>query len=186
MRKLNIIWVLISILSFSLDLQAQPEGKYIPAPDARKSPLALALFKLDNNYLKVTYGQPTKKGREIWGKLVPYGKIWRTGANEATEFTTTQNIRFGGKKLEAGTYTMYCVPGDKKFQIILNSELHQWGAYQYDDIKDRNVLAVNIKPEPSQDEYEAFTILLEETKKGADLIIVWDKTKIPIPIEFLN
>jgi hypothetical protein len=81
--------------------------------------------------VKVTYGQPSKKGRVIFGDLVPYGEVWRTGANEATEITFSSDVVISGKTIKAGTYTLFTIPQKNTWTIILNSELKQWGSYGY-------------------------------------------------------
>jgi hypothetical protein len=155
-------------------------------PRPKASPLCLATFLDGDVYLKVTYGQPNKNGRDIFGNLVPYGKIWRTGANEATEFTTTKDIKIEKKTLKAGTYTVFSIPDEKKWTIIFNSVLGQWGAYKYEETKTANVLEIEVPVEASEDEYEGFTVQFEQTKKGADLVFLWDKTRIGIPVNFLK
>ncbi|MEO1652282.1 MAG: DUF2911 domain-containing protein, partial [Bacteroidota bacterium] len=146
-------------------------------PKEKASPLRMISFlSSDNTYLKVTYGSPFKKGREIFGNLVPFGEIWRTGANEATEFTTTQDLKIGGEILKAGTYTVFTVPGEKNWEVIFNSTLGQWGAYRYEDNKSFNVLKAEAKVAQSKEFiYEAFTIQFEETRKGVDLVFAWDQ-----------
>lgn len=109
---------------------AEISNDSIVKPQVRNSPIVIANLKTtENNYVKCTYGQPLKKGREIFGNLVPYGKLWRTGANEATEITFTTNIQIGETQLPAGTYTLFTVPNKEKWTIILNSELGQWGDF---------------------------------------------------------
>ena len=95
----------------------------IVKPQVRNSPIVIANLKTaENNYVKCTYGQPLKKGRIIFGELIPYGKLWRTGANEATEVTFTTNIKIGETSLPAGTYTLFSIPDKDKWTILLNSE----------------------------------------------------------------
>lgn len=155
-------------------------------PKPKASPLCLASFLGEDVYLKVTYGQPNKNGRTIFGTLVPYGKIWRTGANEATEFTTTKDIKFDRKNLKAGTYTVFSIPNEKTWTIIFNGTLGQWGAYKYEETKANNVLQIEVPVEIGEDEYEGFTVQFEQTKKGADLVFLWDKTRIAVPITFIK
>ena len=154
-------------------------------PPKKASPLAMATFLgKDQSYLKITYGQPYKKNRVIFGELVPYGEIWRTGANEATEFTCTRDIKFDKKYLKAGTYTVFTIPGDKEWTIILNSELGQYGAYKYEENKNKNIISIPAKSRETDDIYEAFTVEFEETKRGANMNLYWDRTQVVIPITF--
>ncbi|TAE74599.1 MAG: DUF2911 domain-containing protein [Bacteroidetes bacterium] len=174
----NLLVVLTTIIT---PLQAQKTIQ----PRSKASPICLANFVgEDNNYVKVTYGQPMKKGREIFGNLVPYGKIWRTGANEATEVTFTKDVVIEKKNIKAGTYTVFSIPEEDKWTIIFNGVLGQWGSYKYEENKSQNVAEISIPVDKAQDEYEAFTIQFEQTKKGAEMILFWDKTKIAIPIVF--
>lgn len=172
-------------LFFTLHL-LNAQGKVIN-PKPKASPICIANFVGENTtYLKVTYGQPSKKGREIFGTLVPYKEIWRTGANEATELTTTVDLKINKKTLKAGTYTLFTIPDADKWTIIFNSVLGQWGAYKYEEIKDKNVISFEVPVSKSEDMYEVFTIVLEENKKGADMLLLWDTTRIVIPFTFIN
>lgn len=129
--------------------------------------------------VEISYGQPSKRGREIFGKLEPYGKVWRTGANEATEITFTKNAFFGGKPVKAGTYTLFTIPEKTKWTFILNSELKQWGAYKYEEIKSKNVLQVTVPATTNNPVVEKLTISLPPGK----LVLEWDKTKVTVPIK---
>lgn len=149
-------------------------------PQLRPSPVALAIYKDESTYIKVVYGQPFKKGRVIFGGLEKFGKIWRTGANEATEITFTRDVRLGGKVLKAGTYALFSIPNPDRWTIILNSELGQWGAYAYKP--ERDVLRFDVTPQKNTQVYEAMTFKFEETSAGADLTLFWDDVKVPIPI----
>ncbi|MDJ1500948.1 DUF2911 domain-containing protein [Xanthocytophaga agilis] len=164
----------------SLPVSSRVDSIITPRP--RTSPVALAQYKSTNMYIRVVYGQPLKRGREVFGVLQPFGQVWRTGANEATEITFTKDVKFGGKPLRAGTYTLFTIPDAEKWTIILNGELGQWGAFSYDPSK--NTLTVDAKADIIKETYEAFTIKFDETKAGADLSLLWDKTKVTIPITF--
>ena len=91
------------------------------------SPAATVEFNDGDLKIRVVYSRPSKKGREIFGKLVPYGKTWRTGANEPTTFESNRDLKFGEKELKAGTYSLWTVPGEQTWQVILNSEVPNWG-----------------------------------------------------------
>ena len=95
---------------------------------------------------RITYGRPQKNNRPVFGKMVPYGKIWRTGANEATEFIAYQPLTFGSKTLPAGTYTLFTIPEKDEWTLIFNTDVDIWGAYRYDSKKD--VLRLNVKVNP--------------------------------------
>lgn len=130
--------------------------------------------------VKVSYGQPSKRDRVIFGKLVPYGEVWRTGANEATEITFEKDGTFGGKPVKAGTYSLFTIPGEKEWTFILNSELKQWGAYKYNEIKGKDVLQVKAPATTiSGAPVEKLTITLPNGK----LVLEWDKTKVEVPVK---
>jgi hypothetical protein len=163
---------------------SSPEtSKLILPPKPRPSPMAVATYKEENIYLKVTYCQPSRKGRDVFTEIAPYGKLWRTGANEATEITITRDVKLGGKLLKAGSYTLFTVPNPDKWTIVLNSELGQWGDYKYDETK--NVLVFEVPAQQNTEIYEAFTIQLSETESGADMTLLWDKVKIVLPFNFI-
>ncbi|HYC27374.1 MAG TPA: DUF2911 domain-containing protein [Chitinophagaceae bacterium] len=133
---------------------------------------------VEGNGVKVTYGRPYKKGREIFGGLEKLGKVWRTGADEATEITFSKDVNFGGKPVKAGTYTMFTIPDKSEWTIILNSQMGQWGAYDYDKYKDKDVLHVNVPVKTLDTPIEQLTIRFE----GSNMIIEWDKTQVTVPI----
>lgn len=151
--------------------------------EPKPSPLAMATYKYKDTYIKVTYGAPSKKGRQIFGNLVPYGKVWRTGANEATEITFTQNVKISGELIPAGTYTLFTIPNAQKWSILLNTELGQWGAYKYDEKKDL-ITALGI-PVPTE-ETEVFTISFEPKDGIVNLSMSWDRTKVSLPITLIE
>jgi len=128
--------------------------------------------------IKVTYGRPYKKNREIFGALEPYGKVWRVGANEATEITFKKDMKFGGQDVKAGTYTLFAIPAENEWTIILNSTLKQWGAYSYDKNKANNVLEVKVPVKKTDAVTEQLTIAPENN----NLFIRWDNTEVAIPV----
>lgn len=149
----------------------------------RPSPLAVVSSRYKDTYIKITYSQPCKHGRAIFGTLVPYGQVWRTGANEATEITISHDIKINGLDLKAGTYSLFTVPGKDSWTILINADLGLWGSYNYNFKMD--VLKFDVPVTPVSDfVYEAFTILIDPRNSRADLILAWDKTKIIIPLQF--
>ena len=133
--------------------------------------------------LSVTYGRPYKKGREIFGKLEPYGKVYRCGADEATQITFKKDVTFGGKPVKAGTYTLFVIPEEKEWTIILNSKLGQWGAYDYLDnknnVRDQDVLKTMVPVKTLSAPVEQLTI----ARPASGLSIAWDKTEVVVPIK---
>jgi hypothetical protein len=157
-----------------------------------KSPMDMAYFP-DNfahdrkpgekALARVTYSRPQKNGREIFGKLIPYGKVWRTGANEATEIKFFQDVELAGKKVKAGTYSLFTIPAEKDWTIILNSDVDYWGAYSYDGKND--VIRVTAPATEMKNVVENFTIQFDSKgeKQGA-MRLAWDKTVVEVPIKF--
>ncbi|MBV8253500.1 MAG: DUF2911 domain-containing protein [Chitinophaga sp.] len=141
----------------------------------RKSPHVTA----EGKDIKVVYGQPSKKGREIFGKLEPFGKVWRTGADEATEITFDKDVTFGGKAVKKGTYTLFSIPDTKTWTVILNAKLGQWGAYDYDKVKDQNVVEVKVPREALKTPVEKLTFTLP----GNAVVFEWDDTKVSVPVK---
>ncbi|GAB3260888.1 hypothetical protein GCM10027347_25560 [Larkinella harenae] len=137
--------------------------------------------------VKVVYGQPSKRGRVIFGPdgLEKYGKVWRTGADEATEITFTKDVQFGNKPVKAGTYTLYTIPDEKEWTVILNSKLGQWGAYDYIDpvkgaeLKKMDVAQIKVPAKTTPSVTEKLTI----TPTDSDVTIAWDKTSVSIPVK---
>ncbi len=144
------------------------------------SPEAVASFDQNGLKISVKYCQPSVKGREIFGKLVPYGQVWRTGANEATEITFSKDIKWGDTLVKAGTYTLFTIPAQGPWTAILNGKLGQWGQYTYDAAK--NVAQEPAKTEAQSNVTEMFTISFVPAENGADMLLVWDKTKVTVPV----
>jgi len=144
------------------------------------SPSKTTEFSHEGLDITVVYCQPFKKGRQIFGELLPYGKYWRLGANEATEITFSKNITFAGQPVNAGTYRMYAVPSQTSWQVSLNSELGKWGAMEPDHALD--VVKVDVPVGTAPAETEQFTINFGSSAEGATMDFVWDKTLVTVPI----
>lgn len=142
----------------------------------RPSPFATASGSIGNANISIEYSQPAKNGREVFGKLIPYGEVWRTGANEATEITVSKDVMIAGQPLKAGRYQLFTIPTADKWTIIFNSKLGQWGAFFYDPKSD--VLKVEVPSSINETVLERLTLQIET----AGLSIVWDKTKVLVPI----
>jgi hypothetical protein len=153
-------------------------------PATRPSPLAIAAMKYKDAYVKIVYSQPRKNGRSIFGDLVPFGKVWRTGANEATEITITKDITLNATLLKAGTYALFTIPNKDKWTIIINSEVGLWGSYNYNQKLD--VFRFDIPVQKIANTFEAFTIQCEARNNVADILISWDNTQVLVPVKFLN
>lgn len=131
---------------------------------------------------KIMYSRPLKKNRKVFGDLLEYGNVWRLGANEATEVDFFKDVKIAGTKVKKGKYTMYAIPYKDKWTIIINKDTDVWGAFAYDKSKD--VLRVDVKTEEVVLPVEAFTMMFEPTKSGAELLIAWENTKVKLPIVY--
>jgi hypothetical protein len=181
-RISSILYLLgaIVVLSFVPAAAAQDA---VPAPEPRPSPLALTHVTLDDGtYIKIHYGSPRMRGRDIFGGLVPYGEVWRLGANEATEMTITKNIVLGGKQIPAGTYSLVAIPEEDKWTLVVNRSIGQWGAFSYSPETD--LVRIEVPVEQAGQPHEAFTMNLvkNEGEKDARLVMVWDRTQVTVPI----
>ena len=126
--------------------------------------------------IKVNYGSPSVKGRAIWGELVPFNQVWRTGANEATTFEVDKNITISGKELPAGKYGLFTIPKEEGWTIIFNTEAEQWGHYEYDESKD--VLRVDVPTKPIAEASETMDFMID----GDQVVITWEKLSVPIAL----
>lgn len=131
---------------------------------------------------RVIYSRPQVDGREIFGKLVPYGKVWRLGANQATELDVFAPVTIGGHQVAPGRYTLYAIPENDKWTIIVNSQTDTWGAFGYHDNKD--VLRTDVPVTTLGDPVEDFTMVFEKADQGCNLVMAWDKTEAHLPINF--
>lgn len=129
--------------------------------------------------VSVSYGRPYKKGRVIFGDLVKYGEVWRTGADEATEITFDKDEQFGGQPVKAGTYTLFTIPNPNEWTVILNGQLKQWGAFDYDKYKNKDVLHITVPAKKTNTVIEQHTIRFTPEN---DMIIEWDQTQIVVPV----
>jgi len=170
----NLIVILISLFAMVSLVQAQDNKPPMSPKITVESP--------DKN-IKVVYGQPSKKGRVVFGadgssSLEKYGKVWRTGANDATEVTFKSDVMFGGKMVKAGTYTLFTIPGEKEWSVLLNSTLGQWGAYDYEKIKAADVATVKVPVSENKTPIEKLTI----TPANSSITIAWDNMTVSVPV----
>jgi hypothetical protein len=152
-----------------------------------KSPPTSVTFSDKGLDIKVSYSQPSKRGRLIFGEesegaLQPYGQYWRLGANAATEITLSKDITFAGQPVNAGSYRMYAVPGAEAFKITLNSELGVTFSAAMEPDHSLDLLTVEIPVDPMLTEVEMFTISFESDSVGINMNMAWDKTLLRVPI----
>ncbi len=152
-------------------------SQLILAQEKRASPPATAKGKVSGKEITINYSSPSVKGRVIWGDLVPYDKIWRTGANEATTIAFSDDVKIDGKEIKAGKYALFTVPGKDKWQVILNSVPDQWGAYNYDKSKDVHAFTVTPKKAPMTE-----SLTFEVNDKGV-VSMKWEKLKIEFAVK---
>jgi len=166
----SIIFVLLAIISFQ-QYQLYQTKQY--------SPESTSQFTNSEINIRVTYSRPSKNGRDIFGNLVPYGKWWRTGANEATQIELSRDISFAdGQVLKAGNYSLVTIPDAAAWTIIFNTNIPDWGT---DYASEFDVARISGKVEPLSDTVELFTIDFTEKNGTPVLILAWDKTKVSVP-----
>ena len=147
-----------------------------------KSPRQTVEQQFSTSKITVDYGRPGVKGRKVFGELVPYGKVWRAGANGATKVTFAQAVNFGGKIVPAGTYGLFINPTDKEWKVILNKDAQQWGAYEYDE--KLNVAEITVPVQKMTEKQEWFGIELNPVDDHAlDMVIKWDMNKVSVPVK---
>lgn len=147
-----------------------------------QSPAATATGKINGATITITYASPSVKGRKIWGGLVPYDKVWRAGANEATILETDKDIMVEGKQLAKGKYSLYAIPGEQEWSIILNSETGQWGIKRGGDTtRDpaKDVAVVKVKPMKAASMNEALVYVV--TDKG--IALRWENLEVPVAVK---
>lgn len=145
-----------------------------------KSPLdATSIGRGKDQLAKVYYSRPQLKGRTVGKDLAPFGKVWRTGANEATQLILNIDMNLNGTKLKAGTYSLFTIPGEKEWEVIISSDLNNWGSSGY---KESNKLAsIKVPVTTGKESLEAFSMTFTPTDNGANLHMGWDKIRISVP-----
>ena len=203
-RFYTFAWAALLVAVSGAHALAQNQALRLP----RASQKATVTQTIGVTDITITYSRPGVKGRKIWGDppagaaagtatlddsstrakdapIVPYGHVWRTGANEATTFTVTDDVMVNGQKLAAGTYSLHTIPGKDEWTVIFNSDAGQWGSFSYDEKKD--VLRVKAKPEPAADNQEWLLFSIPEVKPNAAQVwIRWEKVAVPFTVEVPN
>ncbi|MEP2770808.1 MAG: DUF2911 domain-containing protein [Fulvivirga sp.] len=159
-------FIILFLAFISIDAEAQK----------KKSPAANASGEINGVEVNVDYHQPSAHGREIMGGLVPYGEVWRTGANNATTISFSSDVMVAGEELAAGKYSLFTIPGEDEWTIIFNSETDIWGT-QYS--KDSDVLRVEVPSGESEDMVETFDISVADN----GIVLAWENTMVEIPVE---
>lgn len=152
----------------------------------RKSPIDTVSFSKNDLQLDIVYNRPSKRGREIFGGLVPYQQVWRTGANEATTFKTNKPLQINNDSLPAGKYTLWTIPNDSTWQVMFNSKQYAWGVdTEMKPMREPefDVITVSVPVEDTGITVEQFTIGFDNALDHLSLTMAWDETKIAVPIE---
>jgi hypothetical protein len=145
--------------------------------DSIPSPRKQLVASIDSVTLTITWGSPAVKGRKLWGQLVPYEQVWRSGANEATTFEVSAPVQISGKTLPAGKYSFFTIPGEQDWTVIFNSVAEQWGAYEYDAKQD--VLRFKALPQPAPQMAETLEFTLLE---GNRVALLWGDLMLPFEV----
>lgn len=185
---MNKILALSILVTFSLSNSFSQTN--VPALD--KSPMDMSYYPANYPILKiqdkatepltakVIYSRPQKDKRIIFGDLIEYGKVWRLGANEATEIEFYQNVKINKSKIKKGRYTLYAIPAADKWTFIVNKELDTWGSFKYDAAKD--IVRMDVPVQKQTDTTEAFSMYFEKATEGFILNAVWENVKVALPI----
>ena len=173
MKKVFITFLLgisISASSFSQDMK-------LPAP----SPTAVVKQDFSTSNIEITYSRPAARGRKIFGALIPFGQVWRTGANSATKINFGEDVMLANTALKAGSYALYTIPGEKSWKIIINKGTGNWGVSGFDEKDD--VAQFEIPVQKLTETVQSFTISIDNIMNNkCDLVLSWENTKIVIPV----
>ncbi len=172
MKKVIIMSVFILVFVIASVMPAMAERG---DDTKRKSKNGKVEGTIDGVKITVEYGRPKVRERKIWGGLVPFDKVWRTGADEATTFAVDKDVTIEGKKLAAGTYSLFTIPGKTEWTFIFNKVAKQWGAFKYDEAQD--ALRVKVKPGTSE-HVEEMTFKIS----GNKVVLLWEKLSIPFVV----
>ena len=164
-KKIQLLFVALLTVTF-LNAQNKPA-----------SPAAVATGKINGATIQINYSSPSVKGRVIWGELVPFNKIWRAGANDATTIETDKELNIEGQKLPAGKYSFFVIPSEKECVLIFNKEAKQWGAYKYKETEDQLRVVVKQKIVETSTENLVYTI------EKNSIVLRWEKWNIPFSVK---
>ncbi len=184
--KKIIIWTLSIALTLFIIMKFAV-GSYLKSQTKKYSPEKHITFNQEDLELKVFYNSPRKKERVIFGELVPYNEVWRTGANEASTFTTNKDLTINGKSLPKGTYSLWTIPGEETWQIIFNSKMYDWGIKFIDQTPSRepeyDVVIATVPSSKSLTTMEDFTISFSDTGDDTLMILAWDNVVVPVLLQ---
>lgn len=182
--------LMVCMASFAATAQIPASSKSKVSP-LDQSPLDMAYFPEDYTILKsqdkisqppvarLIFSRPQKNNRKVFGELIPFGEVWRLGANEATEIEFFRDVKLGSKKLSKGRYTLFAIPNPRSWTIIINKDTDVWGAFKYDPAKD--VARIDVPVKHITDTVEVFTMDFEKNGNNLRLDISWDDTSVSVP-----
>lgn len=174
---LSLTLTLLGMVLWTRPAAAQERGQQFP----RVSPNGTVSQAIGVTTVRITYGRPSVRGRTIFGDLVPYGEVWRTGANEATTITFQHDVQIEGQPLAAGTYGLFTLPSPDGWTVIFNRTANQWGAFSYDAAQD--ALRVAVTPETTDRSWEMLTFVFEDVSDtSGQAVLYWANTKVPFTI----
>lgn len=177
-RPLNFVLTICCLLMMKQEAKAQDQPFEIPTTNTR----AKIQQRVAATDVEVTYNRPGMKGRKIFGELIPYGQVWRTGSDASTKISFSTPVILQGKPLGAGTYELFTIPGKSEWTIILQASRNQWGSYAYNPEFD--ALRVTANPQPLKSSVETFTIGFDNvTSKSATLSLAWENVMVPVVVE---
>lgn len=176
---------LLPLLAFMFfALLATPNALAQKFPDLDKSPMDAAAYPPDyrnsDKLIKVIYSRPQLNERKV-ENLAPHGKVWRTGANEAPELTLYTDMKLGDETLREGTYSLFTIPGEEVWTIIVNADLNTWGSYFYEE--ERDIVRITVPVVEAGESLEAFSIMFEESEQGVDMHLGWGHHRVMVPFQ---
>ena len=183
----KILLFLLLLINCSVSAQNQKLPPLDKSPmDMSYYPANYPLLKIQNKVtepliMRLIYSRPQLNGRKIFGDLQEYGKVWRLGANEATEIEFFKDVKINNRKVKKGRYTLYCIPNPDKWTLIINKETDTWGSFDYNQSKD--LLRTDL-PVMKNEITEALTIIFEKSNVGVNMIMYWDDARVELPIMF--
>jgi len=181
------VFIVGLFLSISLLLTSSSFAQKKKKPQVRISPKAEVFQIIGLTDVRISYSRPGVKGRKIWGGLVPYNKVWRTGANEATKITFSTDVKINGKKLKKGAYGFFAIPTEKEWTLIFNNVADQWGAFTYNEAKD--ALRIKVKPEKGNYaewlyySFDKMNVQKRGKPNSAVICLNWENLKVPFTVE---
>jgi hypothetical protein len=169
----------VSSLALAAGLFAQDPNVQLP----KLSPTVTVKQNVGITDIDLVYSRPGVKGREIFGKMIPFGSVWRTGANASTKITFSTPVKLNGTEIPAGAYALYTIPGEREWTVIVYKDTSLWGAYGYDQKND--LVRIPATPVQLAEPVETFTIDINDIRtESATLNLIWEKTRVPVKLEF--